>query len=101
MSKEVIDISVNRELMEMLGKSLTFTDIETIGTDIFKKYSTHELEKVADTVSISPVNAARRLVLECEEKNKLNQLIGEYNQLLSDYQSSTHPSTAQSVTPLP
>ncbi len=75
MGKEAVDISLTRELTEILGKSLTFTDIETIGTDIFKKYSTHEIENRAHTVSISPLNAARRLVLECEEKNKFTQLI--------------------------
>jgi class 3 adenylate cyclase len=70
----VFDIAMQRELTELIGKSLTFTDIETIGGDIFKSYSTHRLENVSDSISISPLNAAKRLVSECESKNKLKDL---------------------------
>ena len=68
-------------MTELIGKSLTFTDIETLGGDLFKSYSTHALEGVSDQVSISPLNAAKRLVGECESKNKLNDLFSVVIQL--------------------
>lgn len=71
----MFDVSLTRELTEIIGKSLTFTDIETIGGDLFKNYSTHKLENTADNVSISPLNAARRLVSECEKTNRFKDLI--------------------------
>ena len=70
----MFDIALQREMTELIGKSLTFTDIETIGGDLFKSYSTHALEGASEQVSISPLNAAKRLVRECESKNKLSDL---------------------------
>lgn len=34
-------------------------------------------------------------------QGKINELIGEFNQFLADYNNSVWPSTASSVTPLP
>ena len=70
----MFDAALTRELTEMLGKSLTYNDIQAIGSDLFRSYDTHKLEGVADSVSISPLNAARRLVSECEVKGKLKDL---------------------------
>jgi class 3 adenylate cyclase len=77
----LFDLSLRRELTELLGKSLTFKDVETIGSDLFRSYNTHELEKISHNVSISPLNAAKRLVDECERKNKLKELFSLVIQL--------------------
>ena len=77
----MFDLSLRRELTELLGKSLTFKDIETIGSDLFRSYSTHELERISHSVSISPLNAAKRLVDECDNKNKLKDLFSLVIQL--------------------
>ena len=81
MDKFNIDLSLMRELTEIMGRSLTFKDVETIGSDMFTKYSTHNIENVVDTVSISPLNASKSLVTECEGKKKLEQLVSIVLQL--------------------
>jgi len=77
----MIDPALVTDLAEMLGKSLTFNDIEVVGGRLFAGYDTHRLEKVADSMSISPLNAARRLMAECEQKNRVPELISLVVQL--------------------
>jgi len=72
----VFDASLVKDLAEMMGKSLTFKDIEAIGGYVFKDqgFSTHRLARVDHKLSISPLNAARTLVSECERKGQLKDL---------------------------
>lgn len=70
----MFDLTVTKDIIELIGINLTFPDIESVGKYIFKKYSTHSLENVDENITISPFNAARRLVQKCEEENKLNDL---------------------------
>jgi class 3 adenylate cyclase len=72
----MFDLTLVRYLTELIGKNLTFPDIEMIGKYFFKGYSTHKIEGVSDNITISPLNAARTLVEECEAKNKLKELFG-------------------------
>ncbi|MBN2038805.1 MAG: adenylate/guanylate cyclase domain-containing protein [Spirochaetes bacterium] len=74
METTLLDITLTKELIELIAKSFTFTDIEAIGKYIFKKYSTHTLEDINESISISPLNASKRLVYECEQHNHLNVL---------------------------
>jgi class 3 adenylate cyclase len=72
----MFDTSMVKDLTEMLGKSLTFKDIEAIGGYIFKNHSfnIHAVAAVDEKVSISPLNAARILVQECENRKKILDL---------------------------
>ena len=72
----MFDTSLVKDLTEMLGKSLTFKDIDAIGGYIFKdhEYSTHCIAGIDKGVSISPLNAAKTLVQECEKKDKIKEL---------------------------
>lgn len=72
----MFDTSLVKDLTEMLGKSLTFKDIDAIGGYIFKNhsYKTHAVAGVHKGVSVSPLNAAKILVQECESRNKLQEL---------------------------
>jgi class 3 adenylate cyclase len=72
----MFDTALLKDLAEMLGKSLTFKDIDAIGAYLFKDqaYSTHKVAGASKGVSISPLNAARWLVEECERKNRLKEL---------------------------
>jgi class 3 adenylate cyclase len=72
----MFDTSLVKDLTEMLGKSLTFKDIEAIGGYIFKdhSFSTHSIAGVAKGVSISPLNAAKTLVQECDRKRRILDL---------------------------
>ena len=70
----MFDLTITKDLIEFIGKNLTFPDIESIGKYIYKKYSTHSLENVDEHISISPLNAAKRLVQKCDEDNKLSDL---------------------------
>jgi class 3 adenylate cyclase len=72
----VFDASLVKDLAEMMGKSLTFKDIEAIGGYLFKDhgFSTHRLAQIDGKLSISPLNAARTLVAECERKGHLKEL---------------------------
>jgi len=72
----MFDASLVKDLTEMMGKSLTFKDIEAVGGYVFKDrgFSTHQLAGVDLKVSISPLNAARVLVQECERQRRLEEL---------------------------
>ncbi len=72
----MFDTSLVKDLTEMMGKSLTFKDIEAIGEYLFKTrgYSAHSVAGVDSKVSMSPLNAAKALVADSESKNKLKEL---------------------------
>jgi class 3 adenylate cyclase len=70
----VFDLTLVRYLTELLGKNLTFPDIEMIGRYFFKDYSTHRIENTSDSITISPLSAARTLVGECKKQKKLSDL---------------------------
>jgi class 3 adenylate cyclase len=74
LEKKVFDITLTKDLTELIGKNFTFPDIESIGKYVFKKYNTHAIENVNENISISPINAARILVFECEKNNRLSDL---------------------------
>ena len=77
--------TIDRELIEILRKSFTFNDIEIIGNDLFGKYSTHELEGISNTLSISPAAASKRLIAECRKRKKFETLIITLIQLEGNY----------------
>ena len=68
----MIDLTLIKDLTESIAKSLSFNDIELIGKYFFKNYNTHKLENIPDSMTISPQTAARRLVTECQENNKID-----------------------------
>ena len=70
----MFDLTLTKELTELIAVNFTFTDIEAIGKYFFKKYNTHTLENVHESITISTINAAKRLVFECEDKDKLSDL---------------------------
>lgn len=70
----MFDLTLIKDLTEMIGKSLTFPDIETIGGYFFKNYSTHRLENLPEELTVSPLKASSRLVSECENQGKLKEL---------------------------
>jgi class 3 adenylate cyclase len=72
----MFDASLVKDLTEMMGKSLTFKDIEAVGGYVLKDhgYSSHQLAGVDRKLSISPLNAARTLVAECDRKDRLEEL---------------------------
>jgi class 3 adenylate cyclase len=72
----MFDASLVKDLAEMMGKSLTFKDVEAIGGYLFKDhgFSSHQLAGVDRKLSISPLNAARTLVEECERTGRLAEL---------------------------
>ncbi len=70
----LFDLTLVRYLTELLGRNLTFPDIEMIGRYFFENFSTHRIEKTSDSITISPLSAARILVDECEKHNKLADL---------------------------
>ena len=67
----MFDLTLIKDLTEMIGKSLRFPDIETVGGYFFKGFNLHQLEGIPDSLTISPLTAAKRLVIECENKNKI------------------------------
>lgn len=78
--------TLEREVVEMLSKSFTYKDLEQLGKDLFgRKYDIHQLEGISPTISISPKNAARRLVSECVDNNKLETLLVTLVQLDGNY----------------
>ena len=77
----MLDDALATDLAEMLGRSLTFNDIEAVGGRIFGCYNTHRLENVAASMSVSPLTAARRLMAECEKHGKVCELIAFVAQL--------------------
>ncbi|MBN2403206.1 MAG: adenylate/guanylate cyclase domain-containing protein [Spirochaetes bacterium] len=70
----MFDLTLTKELTELIAINFSFPDIEAIGKYLYKKYSTHELENVNESITISSMNAAKRLVLECEDRDRLNDL---------------------------
>jgi class 3 adenylate cyclase len=72
----MFDTALLKDLTEMMGKSLTFNDIEAIGGYLFKdhSYRTHSEAGVDKKVSISPLNAAKMLVTACESRKNLKEL---------------------------
>ena len=60
----MFDTALVKDLTEMLGKSLTFKDVEAVGGYIFKDhgFSVHTVAGVNKGVSISSLNAAKALV---------------------------------------
>ncbi len=72
----MFDTALVRDLAEMMGKNLTFKDMDAVGGYIFRDhtYSTHSVAGVDKKVSISPLNAARMLVENCEKNGKLKDL---------------------------
>jgi class 3 adenylate cyclase len=70
----LFDLTITKDLTELIGKNFSFPDIEAIGQYLFKKYCTHSLEDVNQSITISPLNAAKRLVYECELHNRLDDL---------------------------
>lgn len=67
----MIDLTLLKDLTESIAKSLTFNDIEMIGKYFFKDYNTHKLENVPDSMTISTQTAARRLITQCQERNRI------------------------------
>ncbi len=70
----MFDLTLQKDLIEVIGKSLTFTDIETVGKYFFKDFNTHKFAQISNTQTISPLNAAKILVEACNEKNKTEDL---------------------------
>ena len=72
----MFDQTLVKDLVEMYGKSLSFTDIEAIGGYLFKErtFSIHETAGMDPKRSISPLNAAKILVEQVEKKNRLKDL---------------------------
>lgn len=70
----MFDISLKKDLAEVIARNLNFYDIELIGKYFFKNYDTRKLENISEKMTISKLTAARRLVFECEQKNKLKDL---------------------------
>ncbi len=72
----MFDETLVKDLVEMYGKSLSFTDIQAVGGYLFKdrSYSLHAISGVDHKVSISPLNAAKILVEETEKNGRLKDL---------------------------
>jgi class 3 adenylate cyclase len=71
----MFDLTLIKDLTEMLGKSLLFRDLETIGSYFFKGYSAHLFGKVPKHVTIAPLKAATILVSECRDRDKLKEFL--------------------------
>ncbi len=72
----MFDETLQKDLIEMFGKNLTFKDIEAIGGYLFKTRS-WDIHRVAGTdtkVSISPLTAAKILVGEAESRGRMKDL---------------------------
>ncbi|MBN1411382.1 MAG: adenylate/guanylate cyclase domain-containing protein [Spirochaetales bacterium] len=72
--KDLFDMTLVKDLIEVLGKSLTFPEIDAMGNYFFKQYNTHKLENRPEHITISPLTAAKRLVYECRDNKKLKEL---------------------------
>jgi len=70
----MFDLTLIKDLTEMLAKSLTFPDLESIGKYFFKNYNSHKLLGLADTQTVSTLTAAKLIVDECIENKKINDL---------------------------
>jgi len=71
----MIDLTIIKDMTEILGKSLSFPDVEAIGKYFFKDFSTHKLEKISDRMTISSLTAAGRVVEECNNHKKIEELL--------------------------
>ena len=85
LEKNIYYDTLPRELMELLTRSFSFGDIESLGKDIFYTYSTHLLEDIIPEITISPSMAATRLVYECHKAKKLSVLISYLIQIEGHY----------------
>ena len=72
----MFDETLLKDLVEMFGKSLTFSDIEAVGGYLFKQraWSVHATAGLEAKRSVSPLNAAKILVEEADKKNRLKDL---------------------------
>jgi class 3 adenylate cyclase len=72
----MFDETLVRDLVEMCGKSLTFSDIEAVGGYLFKDrtFSLHSVAGLDAKRSISPLNAAKILVEQAQRKDRLKDL---------------------------
>lgn len=71
----MFDLSLIRDLTELIGKNLKFSEIESIGKYFFKDFSSHRINNIPDTHTISSLAAAKTLVHISLEKNKIEDLI--------------------------
>ncbi len=70
----MLDLTLIKDITEMIGKSMTYNDIEVMGKYFIKDFNTHKLANLPDTHTISPLSAAKILVDTCQEKNKMEEL---------------------------
>jgi hypothetical protein len=72
----MFDETLVKDLVEMYGKSLSFSEVEAVGGYLFKdrSYSIHAIAGMDPKRSISPLNAAKILVDDAEGKNRLKDL---------------------------
>jgi len=73
---DMFDETLQKDLIEMFGKNLTFKDIEAIGGYLFKEraWDVHSISGTDPKVSISPLNAAKILLGEAEKKGRMKDL---------------------------
>ena len=71
----MIDLTLIKDLTEMLARSLLFRDLETIGAYFFKEYSAHLIGRVQKNVTIPPLKAASILVSECLAQGKIKEFL--------------------------
>lgn len=69
------DATIIKDLTEIVGKSLTFPDIELLGKYFFKEFSAHQALNVRETQSISPLNASNAVVTLAVDKNRFEELL--------------------------
>jgi len=72
----MFDETLVKDLVEMYGKHLTFNDIQSVGSYLFKDraYSIHAASGTDTKKSVSPLNAARILVEDAEHRDRLQDL---------------------------
>jgi class 3 adenylate cyclase len=89
---EMFDETLLKDLIEMYGKSLTFSDIEAVGGYLFKQraYSIHAVAGLDAKRSLSPLNAARILVEEAERTKRLPDLFAFTFELDGSLLNSKH-----------
>ncbi len=71
----MFDVTLVKELTELIGNNLTSPEIEIVGAYFFKHYDTHTLEGLSKSITISPHRAAKRLVQECMNDGKASGLL--------------------------
>ncbi len=70
-----IDLTLTKDLTEMLAKSLLFRDLEAIGSYLLKDYSAHLYGSIPKHITIAPLKAATILVSECQSRGKIKELL--------------------------